>query len=100
MPDPIPAILSLLIGTVAGFISFLGLWGVVYLFTSKSEPETQRKVPASVLITSLILKLPALGIGFIGAKALSASGPAWFGLGIVLVYSGAVTKLVLNQSKQ
>ncbi|ARU39941.1 hypothetical protein CCB80_01820 [Armatimonadetes bacterium Uphvl-Ar1] len=93
-------IFSLAIGTVAGTVSFLGLWGVVYLFTAKNEPKLQRKIPASVLITSLVLKLPTLGIGYYAVRSMGSPGPTVFALGIVLVYSAAVATLVFDRSGQ
>lgn len=87
------------IGAIAGIISILGLWAGVYFFTHKFEPNMQPPFPRPVLISALILKLPALVGGWLIARSLGTAGPVAFGLGIVLVYSLAVARIALQSRR-
>lgn len=97
MSQPVIATIGLLTGLIAGAISFLGLWAISAFMARTFDRKTQPSVPWSVLIISLILKLPALFFGWQLNKSLGNPGPVAFGLGIMLVYSLAVVRVTLKQ---
>lgn len=96
MSQAVIALIGLLTGLLAGLISFLGLWAISAFMARTFDRETQPKLPWSVLILSLILKLPALFFGWQLNKSLGNPGPVAFGLGIMLVYSLAVVRVTLK----
>jgi hypothetical protein len=92
----LPALYGVLLGELAGVVSFWGLWALVRVFGSSPEdPEDiRRKIYAFVALT---IKLVVFGSTAILALRLPNDGPTGFMAGLVLVYSCAVGWAVIRK---
>ncbi len=64
------------------------------------DRETEPALPWVVLISSLILKVPALLFGWQLNNSLGHPAPVAFGLGIMLVYSLAVVRVAQTADRK
>lgn len=94
------SLLALFVGVVSGAVSFVGLWGISYFLAKRFEPETQPPIHPGVFLIALVLKVPALLMGWWFCAALGTPGLRSFGLGIVLVYSLAVALLAIRGGRR
>lgn len=83
----LPGLAAVISGLVGTGLFISGTWGLIYVLGKTAAGEALPPQKLFLAVMGVLIKLPAIGLGWAVSKQCGPSGPTLFLLGLALVYS-------------